>query len=316
MNSRQRVKLALDHKEADHIPFDLGGTVLTSIHVNAYRNLRRYLGLPDKEVEVMDVFQQIAVVDDDVRQRLGCDCRNVAPRSSATFKIVVDEESLPGYRFFYDEWGIGWRMPKDGGFYYDMYSHPFSGSTDIEDIKKFPWPNPVDPARFTGLAERARHVADVQGEPVILGGLAAGFVELAAWTRRLRQVLSRPGHQPRVDDLPDGHHHRPQAGLLGDCPAHGRRLRRRGAGGRRPGRPVRAADQPGDLSQDHQAAPQEDHGLHQGAHQGQDLLPLLRRHSGDHPRPHRDRRGHHQPGAGERGGHGVLPRSSATLARR
>ena len=183
MNSRQRVKLALEHKEADHIPFDLGGTVLTSIHVHAYRNLRRYLGLPDKEVEVMDVFQQIAVVDDDVRQRLGCDCRNVAPRSSATFKIVVDEESLPGYRFFYDEWGIGWRMPKDGGFYYDMYSHPFSGSTDIEDIKKFPWPNPVDPARFTGLAERARHVADVQGEPVILGGLAAGFVELAAWTR-------------------------------------------------------------------------------------------------------------------------------------
>ena len=50
MNSRQRVKLALDHKEADRIPFDLGGTVLTSIHVNAYRNLRRYLGLPDKEV--------------------------------------------------------------------------------------------------------------------------------------------------------------------------------------------------------------------------------------------------------------------------
>ncbi len=183
MNSRQRVKMALNHQEPDRIPFDLGGTVLTSIHVNAYRNLRRYLGLPDKQVGVMDVFQQIADVDDDVRQRLGCDCRNVAPRSSATFKIVVDEDSMPGYRFFYDEWGIGWRMPKDGGFYYDMFAHPFANSTSIEDIKNFPWPNPVDPARFTGLKDRARYVAEDLGEPVILGGLAAGFVELAAWTR-------------------------------------------------------------------------------------------------------------------------------------
>jgi uroporphyrinogen decarboxylase len=183
MNSRQRVKLALDHKEPDRIPFDLGGTVLTSIHVNAYRNLRRYLGLPEVDVQVMDVFQQIAVVDEDVRQRLGSDCRNVAPRSSATFKIVVNENDMPGYRFFHDEWGIGWRMPKDGGFYYDMFDHPLSGFSSIDDIKNYPWPNPVDPARFTGLAERARHVADVQGEPVILGGLAAGFIELTAWTR-------------------------------------------------------------------------------------------------------------------------------------
>ncbi len=183
MNSRQRVQLALAHKEADRIPFDLGGTVLTSIHINAYRNLRRYLGLPDKEPQVMDVFQQIVTVDDDVRQRLGCDARNVAPRSSATFKIVVDEDSMPNYRFFHDEWGIGWRMPKDGGFYYDMFEHPFAASTDIEDIKKFPWPDPVDPARFVGLAESARHVADDLGEAVILGGLSAGFVELAAWTR-------------------------------------------------------------------------------------------------------------------------------------
>ena len=183
MNARQRVKMALNHQEPDRIPFDLGGTVLTSIHVNAYRNLRRYLGLPDKPVEVMDVFQQIAVVDEDVRLKLGCDCRNVAPRSSATFKIVVDEESMPGYRFFYDEWGIGWRMPKDGGFYYDMFHHPFASASSIDEIKRYPWPNPVDPARFATLKESARHVADDLGEPVILGGLAAGFVELAAWTR-------------------------------------------------------------------------------------------------------------------------------------
>ncbi|MGL4650380.1 MAG: cobalamin-dependent protein, partial [Caldilineaceae bacterium] len=84
---------------------------------------------------------------------------------------------------FHDEWNIGWRMPKDGGFYYDMFEHPLAKSGSIDDIKKFPWPDPVDPARFAGLRERARHVAEDLGEPVILGGLSAGFVELAAWTR-------------------------------------------------------------------------------------------------------------------------------------
>ncbi len=183
MNSRQRAKMALNHQEPDKIPFDLGGTVLTSINVHAYRKLRHYLGLPEKEIGVMDVFQQIAVVDEDVRQKLGVDVRNVAPRSSATHQIIVNDTDMPGYTFFHDEWGIGWRMPKEGGFYYDMFDHPLAKATSLEDIDNFPWPNPVDPARFTGLQERAKYVAEERGELVILGGLAAGFIELTAWTR-------------------------------------------------------------------------------------------------------------------------------------
>ena len=38
-------------------------------------------------------------------------------------------------------------------------------------------------AQVEGLAERARYVAEDRGEVVILGGLAAGYVELTAWTR-------------------------------------------------------------------------------------------------------------------------------------
>jgi uroporphyrinogen decarboxylase len=183
MNSRQRAKMALNHQEPDKIPFDLGGTVLTSINIHAYRQLRQYLGLPEKEIGVMDVFQQMAVVDDDVRQVLGVDVRNVAPRSSATHQIVVNETDMPGYNFFHDEWGIGWRMPKEGGFYYDMFDHPLAKASSIEDIKNFPWPDPADPSRFEGLRERAKYVAEEQGELVILGGLAAGFIEITAWVR-------------------------------------------------------------------------------------------------------------------------------------
>jgi len=53
MNSRQRARMALNHQEPDKIPFDLGGTVLTSINVHAYRQLRQYMGLPEKFVEAI-----------------------------------------------------------------------------------------------------------------------------------------------------------------------------------------------------------------------------------------------------------------------
>jgi len=181
MNSRERVQKALNHVEPDRVPFDLGGTVLTSIHVDAYRRLRDHLGLPAKdEIPLMDIFQQIAVVDDDLLDLWKVDVRGVAPRSSATFNI--DVKDMGDYTYFYDEWGIGWRMPKEGGFYYDMFEHPLHDATTTQEIENYDWPDPEDPARFKGLRERARQVAD-EGDAVLLGGLCAGVLEMTAWMR-------------------------------------------------------------------------------------------------------------------------------------
>jgi len=70
MNSRERLLAALDHQELDCIPFDLGSTQVTGIHVIAYRRLRRYLGLPPVEPTPCDVVQQLARPDDDVIEQL------------------------------------------------------------------------------------------------------------------------------------------------------------------------------------------------------------------------------------------------------
>ncbi len=48
MNSRERVLLALNHKEPDRVPFDLGGTMVTGIHHKAYVAWRQALGLPPR----------------------------------------------------------------------------------------------------------------------------------------------------------------------------------------------------------------------------------------------------------------------------
>jgi uroporphyrinogen decarboxylase len=196
MNSRERLQLALDHQEADRVPFDLGATVLTSIHHKSYRALRQYLNLPEVEPRIVDIFQQIVTVDDDMRTRLKVDVRDVAPRSSATFRIELKE--MPGYSYFYDEWGIGWRMPLDGGWYYDMFDHPLRAITTTAEIDAYPWPDPIDPARFTGLGDRARQAAEVEQHGVFLGGLCAGIMEMAAWMRGFDNYFADFGNNDKL----------------------------------------------------------------------------------------------------------------------
>ena len=37
MNSRERVLAAMNHREGDRVPFDMGGTVVTGIHSQGVR---------------------------------------------------------------------------------------------------------------------------------------------------------------------------------------------------------------------------------------------------------------------------------------
>jgi uroporphyrinogen decarboxylase len=121
------------------------------------------------------------VVDDEVRVRLKTDVLDAAPRSSGTFQIEIKD--MGDYTYFYDEWGIGWKKPKAGGMYYDMFDNPLQKATTVAEINDFAWPDPIAPGRFEGLAERVRHIAEVEKKAVILGGLSAGIIEMCAWLR-------------------------------------------------------------------------------------------------------------------------------------
>ena len=73
MNSRERVIAAINHKIPDKVPVDLGGTCVSSISATAYYRLREFLGLEKKPVEIFEMLQFVAKVDDDARQKLGID---------------------------------------------------------------------------------------------------------------------------------------------------------------------------------------------------------------------------------------------------
>lgn len=196
MNSRQRILTTLNHKEPDRVPFDIGGTVVTGINVNAYVALRNFLGMPRIEPKIIDVLQQLAQVDDDMMARLCVDVKNVSPRSSATHKVEIQDGD--GYKFFYDEWQIGWKMPKEGGLYYDMFAHPLTGEITQAEVERYVLPDPLDPARFVGLREAAERVAEVEGRAVMIGNMAAGVLEISAWLRGFEDFYADLAADPKL----------------------------------------------------------------------------------------------------------------------
>ena len=184
MNSRQRVLQAINHQEPDRVPFDLGGTGLSTIHVTAYGNLRHHLGLSRAEPRVAFVPEQLVLVDEDVAERLRTDVRPVLPGQASGFAYAFRDEGA--YEAYTDEWGIGWRMPKEGGFYYDMYYHPLAGARTPEEFKEYPFPDPVDDGRFAPLRAQAEAAA-AQGKAVALAGPCAGIAEIYSWLRGYEQ---------------------------------------------------------------------------------------------------------------------------------
>jgi hypothetical protein len=83
MTSRERLQTALDHRQPDRVPVDFGATFVTGIHVSVVHRLRqRLLGQPDYRVKVIEPYQMLGEVDDELRAALGVDVIGVLGRRS------------------------------------------------------------------------------------------------------------------------------------------------------------------------------------------------------------------------------------------
>ena len=122
MNSRERILTTVNHREPDRIPFDLGACQVTGIHLVAYQNLRKALGVPEVEIELCDAVQQLASIDDDVVARMNIDTRGLYPQNSHNWQVV--EEDAGDYWAYRDEWGITHHRPKENGLYYSVVKVP------------------------------------------------------------------------------------------------------------------------------------------------------------------------------------------------
>jgi len=192
MLARERVLMALNHEEPDRVPIDLGSTPVSGICRGAYVDLLACMGLPGREIRIVDVLQQLADLDDDVLQALGADFRGIGSHPPAGYRLeIVDEGDYEALR---DEWGAKLRRPKLAGHYFDRVEYPIRESTPAA-LERYPWPDPEDPSRYAGLREQAEALrsqtpyalvgrcdlgVDILARPQWIRGYAESMLDLAA----------------------------------------------------------------------------------------------------------------------------------------
>lgn len=80
--SRRRVLDSLAHRQPDAVPLDFGSTAVTGIHVSVVAALRDHFGLERRPVKVVEPYQMLGLVEEDLKAAMGIDVEGVSPRKT------------------------------------------------------------------------------------------------------------------------------------------------------------------------------------------------------------------------------------------
>ena len=202
MNPRERVELALNHTEPDRIPIDLGGSICSSIHRQAYVELKEYLGMGLEEIKLVDYVQQLPYLDEALLERFEVDFRIVQLPAATAPGLSVFEDG--DYYAFIDRWGSKLHMPSEGGLYFDWVDFPIQEPT-MEALENYDWPRPDPPELNAQLREQAKYLYEntdfaLVGSAVIGGGIFEQPARTMGLENFLMALVSEPEFADRMMD--------------------------------------------------------------------------------------------------------------------
>jgi uroporphyrinogen-III decarboxylase len=136
MTSREHLLKALNHQETDKIPMDMGSSPVSGIHVKALEKLRKYYGLNDHPVRVIEPYQMLGLVEKDLIDAVGIDV--IGAWSDGN---LFGYNNLPPLKVFKTPWGQEVLVPESFNTTPDeegnYYSYP-GGDTSVEPSAKMP----------------------------------------------------------------------------------------------------------------------------------------------------------------------------------
>jgi len=185
MNYRERFEATLEHKPVDRVPFDLAGTSLTGMeHKESIDKLREYLGFTRPYDGWYEKF------DERILKYLDIDIRRVGD-------ILEPESPLSGWideNTFVDCWGIKRVFT---GLYWDIQDPPLKGA-DLDDLKRYPWPDPnqIDMKRIEAYREQAKRLYLETDYVVCAEHPVYGVLELGCWMCGFDDFLLKMALEP------------------------------------------------------------------------------------------------------------------------
>jgi uroporphyrinogen decarboxylase len=230
MTRRERVLCAIDHREPDKVPIDLGSMRSTGITAVAYGNLKRYLGISSGSTDVYDVVQQLAQPEDAILDYFEADVIDLG-RAFLTAdedwkNFVLPDGSaakIPAYAGFEPDGSGGWlvrsadglvigSMPK-GAFYLSQTHFPLLdwNGQDLAVLNKLPdlmarvtwaalptapWHKPLTGEHLAEIRRRAKRLAETT-DFAIMAGFGGNLLEWGQYLCRNDQFLMDLVESPR-----------------------------------------------------------------------------------------------------------------------
>lgn len=193
MTSRERVLAAIDHKEPDKIPIDLGGTICTTITATANENIKKYMKI-DKDGEIIThPLMDVVLPLPEILELFETDCRTVRLKGPSDESEEADGErggysqislsDKPQEHSIPDEYGTIW---KKCGYDYSPVTYPLHDA-ELSDLKKYPWPNPYNPGRVRGLRTETEELRSNTSFCIMADIMCGGPYENALWVRGFDQ---------------------------------------------------------------------------------------------------------------------------------
>ena len=95
MISRERLIASINHREPDKIPLDIGSIIVAGIQAVIYKKLKDVLEVRSGDIYVYDVIQQLALVEDEVREKLGIDTISIIPDKLSDLRERTMSDGTP-----------------------------------------------------------------------------------------------------------------------------------------------------------------------------------------------------------------------------
>ncbi len=192
-SKRERVLDAINHRAPDCVPVDFGGSAVTGMHVSCVAKLRDNYGLEKRSVKVIEPYQMLGLIEDDLRQAIGIDVTPLLSRTNMFgfenrdwrpwtfnglevlvpegFRVTVEPEK--GGTLIYPKGDMSappsGHMPKDGFFFDSIIRQKPIDLDHLNPEENTEQYKPLTDAELDGIEEDVRAVDD--GEYAVFASL-------------------------------------------------------------------------------------------------------------------------------------------------
>jgi uroporphyrinogen decarboxylase len=136
MNSKERIQKTIHHAEPDRVPYDLGGTTVTSITKNAYKRAMLAKGLsPEYQLPEIDPISQIVTPSMENLVYLKSDTRRIGAQRIPEF---AQRKRMEGaVEFVTDFYGCDWRLDPEKDLYFNQIFWPLEKYDTLSESVQF-----------------------------------------------------------------------------------------------------------------------------------------------------------------------------------